>query len=444
MTRPVGLFSPYTITQLPQEVLVSIFSKLSFPDLLRTSCGCHQFLQIAGDNALWELLLEKDFSHRTPIANPSLSWKEQYQFAYLAESNLKQGKGRVSYFPLFHDSAIVCLKKRGEFLMSGSRDGKLVISHPEMACPQIFPTTGTGKFQVEGDDLFFFHQNGIKVLTKTPKEKEYQEIDTLFIAEDQICEADYETDRVYAVAKSGTLKVWEKDLNRKFKEIFTLEEVDFIKPKDGFLFLTTEQMTLEIWKKTNEGSFHKSQVFSATCANEFQFSDLYFEKGHLYAGCFDGSFNIWKMDKEGVFHLLQSHQGTMVDSLQAVTAYAVREGTIVLGSSKGWLQVFKKDETGLFQLVQDEQVHSDRINSIALQNNRMMTASTDGTYKIWLFKEGKFQVVVNLTRDEGITCAEIDGDCYIAGYANGNMEIFDFAPEISAKESLRAVSEKNA
>src|ERR1043165_5807278 len=90
--------------EIPDDVVHVIFSKLNFPDLQRLVQVCSRFKLIAESEDHVKYLFEKVFSHRKPIANPAFSWKDQYRYAFEAESNLRAGKDRLTSPLRAHES----------------------------------------------------------------------------------------------------------------------------------------------------------------------------------------------------------------------------------------------------------------------------------------------------------------------------------------------------
>jgi len=293
-----------------------------------------------------------------------------------------------------------------------------------MAEPQVFVNVLDGKFSFNEDDLMFVQEGRLKILKSVSEGEKYQEAHELAIDGSNIEKFHVEADSIYAKADNGAMRVWKKNGN---EEVFALDDVRCLCPKGELLFLTTQQDALQIWKKKEAGSFCRIQLIKDASAGPFGVSELFFEGGHLIAGSFDGSFKVWKMGNDGLFTQVHAHVGKLFDSLETVTAWAVEGDCMILGTSKGQLQVFKN---GNNETLQESQllVHTDRINSIPLRNDRLSTASTDGSAKIWQRdSEGGFQFVCKMEGDSAATYVEVDGDRCITGYAGGSIEILDFS-----------------
>ncbi len=416
---------------LPDEVVLNnIFSRLEFPDLQRTVHVCKKFKQIADNEDLRKLLFEKDFLKQVPVPNPAFSWKDQYKYAYLLESNLRSNKCHLSEYPEVHQKSIVHVKKYREHLITGSSNETIIICHQGSSQRLVFKEVSKGQFCISGDDLFYASRHQMIIIKKFLDGKEFLDTESLAIDTNDINKFYVEGDLVYAKTHMGTLQVWQKDTEGKFVKLLTLENIHDFHAKGEYLFLATNQDTIEIWEKNASGNFAQNQVLEKVGAKVFNVSELRFEQGVLIAGCFDASFKVWKIDKEGSFRPLQTCEGNLIHFLNTVTASVVKDGYMILGCLKGELLIFKKDEIGLFHQIQIFKAHADTIRSVQFQCGRLLTASVDGKAKIWLLDEvGKFKEIFSWGREgKAVICAEIDGSKFITGYADGSFEIRDFSP----------------
>jgi WD40 repeat protein len=416
---------------LPDEVVLNnIFSRLEFSDLQRTVPVCKKFKQIADNEELRKLLFEKDFPKQRPILNPAFCAKEQYKYAYLLESNLRSNKCHLSEYPQVHEASIVHVKKYREHLITGSSDETMIISHQGSPHRWVFKEVSNGQFCISGEDLFYASHHQMIIIKKFLHGKEFLETESLQIDGNNIRKFYVEGDLIYAKTQTGTLQVWQKDTEGKFVKLLTLQNIHDFYAKGDDLFLATNQDTIEIWKKNKEGSFGKTQILEKVGAEEFNVSELRFEQGVLIAGCFDASFKVWKIEKKGAFRPLQTWEGDLINFLDSVTAFVVKDGYMIVGCLKGELLILKKDEIGAFHQIQKLKAHTDRIRAIQFECGRLLTASLDGKAKIWLLDEkGEFKEILSWGREgKAVLCAEIDGSHFMTGYADGSFEIRDFSP----------------
>nr|XP_034323038.1 F-box/WD repeat-containing protein 5 [Crassostrea gigas] len=114
MANALALFQ-----QLPDSVLLHLFSFLDGPSLVRASSVCQQWYDVAYDDVLWRNLVHQKIQKHAPLPADKHSWREEYKrLAYHIPSYLGQdvaGHEDEIYFLTFSPS--------GKFLASVGKDG---------------------------------------------------------------------------------------------------------------------------------------------------------------------------------------------------------------------------------------------------------------------------------------------------------------------------------
>lgn len=114
MANALALFQ-----QLPDSVLLHLFSFLDGPSLIRASSVCQQWYDVAYDEVLWRNLVHQKIQKHAPLPTDKHSWREEYKrLAYHIPSYLSQdvaGHEDEIYFLTFSPS--------GKFLASVGKDG---------------------------------------------------------------------------------------------------------------------------------------------------------------------------------------------------------------------------------------------------------------------------------------------------------------------------------
>ncbi|XP_052701556.1 F-box/WD repeat-containing protein 5-like [Crassostrea angulata] len=114
MANALALFQ-----QLPDSILLHVFSFLDGASLVRTSSVCQQWYDVAYDEVLWRNLVHQKIQKHAPLPTDKHSWREEYKrLAYHIPSYLSQdvaGHDDEIYFLTFSPS--------GKFLASVGKDG---------------------------------------------------------------------------------------------------------------------------------------------------------------------------------------------------------------------------------------------------------------------------------------------------------------------------------
>lgn len=114
MANALALFQ-----QLPDSILLHVFSYLDGASLVRTSSVCQQWYDVAYDEVLWRNLVHQKIQKHAPLPTDKHSWREEYKrLAYHIPSYLSQdvaGHDDEIYFLTFSPS--------GKFLASVGKDG---------------------------------------------------------------------------------------------------------------------------------------------------------------------------------------------------------------------------------------------------------------------------------------------------------------------------------
>lgn len=114
MANALALFQ-----QLPDSILLHVFSFLDGASLVRTSSVCQQWYDVAYDEVLWRNLVHQKIQKHAPLPTDKHSWREEYKrLAYHIPSYLSQdvaGHEDEIYFLTFSPS--------GKFLASVGKDG---------------------------------------------------------------------------------------------------------------------------------------------------------------------------------------------------------------------------------------------------------------------------------------------------------------------------------
>lgn len=105
--------------QLPDSILLHVFSFLDGPSLIRASSVCQQWYDVAYDEVLWRNLVHQKIQKHAPLPVDKHSWREEYKrLTYHIPSDLTQdvaGHEDEIYFLTFSPS--------GKFLASVGKDG---------------------------------------------------------------------------------------------------------------------------------------------------------------------------------------------------------------------------------------------------------------------------------------------------------------------------------
>lgn len=85
-----------TLPELPDEVMVSIFSYLSAKETARASIVCKIWHRIAADPFLWKNLCLRDFPPTLPLPTKNVDWKKNYTI-YTCNANLAANKLKIHF-----------------------------------------------------------------------------------------------------------------------------------------------------------------------------------------------------------------------------------------------------------------------------------------------------------------------------------------------------------
>ena len=116
-----------TIQDVPQEIMLQIFSNLSAPDASKASRVCREWNLLLNDNDLWKIFFNRDFKPRGDSSKVENAQKD-YKACYILGSNLTNGVC-AQHVLRGHTGKVECLAYANEFLFSGSQDKTIRVWH---------------------------------------------------------------------------------------------------------------------------------------------------------------------------------------------------------------------------------------------------------------------------------------------------------------------------
>jgi WD40 repeat protein len=428
------------LTQLSDELLCDIFSKLEFADLQRLLLVSTATQRMADDDQIRKKIFKQDFPAKKQIeavviktlfekrnipfvALENLPWKDQYRYAYQLARNLKKDIYMHESVEGYK-SAIRCLQDKGRYICSGSSKGTVFIR--DLHDPQFYKIlkSDQGQFCLSEDCLISTENNSLFIWSAVNGFA--QALQSMKCGEGKILRFQLEGDYLFANNFQGTLKIWKRDLERNFTEVFSIEDVRQFHLGKEYLFTVNVDATVCIWKKTDEGTFHSFQIIEDPSASNRNPFSIHYSDGHFISISTDGGIKNWKVDEKGVFVKLQTIKPL---GINRVSCCAVKGDVIVLGFANGELRVHKKNKKGCFSQIQFDCRHRQKIEAIRLKQGYLITGCRDGTAIVWeKTKKGKFEKIRCFGKPgkSTVTCVQAGGGSFSVGYANGTIQTWDY------------------
>lgn len=423
---------------MPSEIILSIFSRLSFSDVQSAMLACRRFRELADDNMLRRLQFFRDFPQREQesFRSQPFAWKRRYKSAFLAEANLRKGRFTSLMFnEMGHRERIICLEKVAletkEFYISGSSDGLVQVRRKRgKLTDTVQQFRAQGDFLVQGPFLFLKDGSSIKALKKNDDEffneigLLYSEMQTLSCDGSQIEKMIADDELLLVRSHQGTLKGFTHVLG-EFKEVFSQQNIHVIARNKEHLFAITFAGDLLIWKK---GNFQQPQVLPKPDPLRQLPIQIHAAEGAVVAVSRNGAVTVWRKNQEGEFFESYFLEGIHVDP---VSTSLFEKDYLILGMASGVLE-FLNLKSDAFRLYKCSFLHSPyRITAIHFDGKFLVTGAYDNTAKIWeMNPRGSFEHIQTLRSIPcGVTAVQRAGDQILVGFENGKFQAFDFASQ---------------
>lgn len=354
---------------IPDEILLSIFFKLTSVEIKVASLVCKRWLWLTKEKCLWQLFFKRDFPDTAKEESPIT---------------------RVLFFET--------LKKNGRLLKDNTEPSYK--NRPDLKIRTFYSSS---------DKIIIATGKEIHLLNKTTLNTEevlsYHEEEIRFIYE--------QNKKIYSVDDDGKVKIFDLD-EKNYQTIETENSIEFCQVDQNFLYFFDSSGFL---KRLSLEKSCEIEILEIFLANP---SAIHIHQGLLYYG-----------KKEGGIEVINTKDGRLKRSFETapVSSFTVFEDKLYVGLRGGKISILeRKKGTLLFEW----EAHNRDARHLTLYNNTLFSVSFDGTLKLWdkgggvLIKTLKLPFPVSDFELVPITGLQVRNHQMMIGSILTGLSVFDF------------------
>ena len=373
---------PCTIQDLPQEVLLHIFSHLSAPDAFRTGIVCREWQILLNDNRLWESFFRRDFKSRYASSKVE-NTQQNYKKRYLMHANPVNRNVFEKDVLKGHIDKVISLVYADGMLFSGSRDRTIrVWNIHKRNCQFVLRGHKAWVTSLVYADKLLYSSSNDQTIKIWNLQKGNACLRTLVGHTGGVTSLVDAGGLLCSGSNDETIKIWNKDtgvclrtLQGHTNSVTSLGYADH-----GILISGSTDASIRFW-----------DINSGNCLNIWKISNgafstirsLAYCDRMLSVGVEDGVIEVWNIDTGNRLHTFDEGHRGQVSSL----AYA--DGLLFSGSSYLGDHAIKIWDTDTGECLRTLYAEAWSVNSIAYGRGMLFSSgaecSGDGTIEIWDF-----------------------------------------------------------